>query len=164
MKKFIFLYSSVLLSIFITQTVYSQVPLDEIDSTLTLCLDSAQNQSTHGMLGCIRRAEEQYDKELNYYYKKLFIDKNIKRVQLNQLPIKKVGIDEQFKFIKPVDEIIELNNERKKTNERGPLQKIDLKIKSISKKIDLLVYNLYSITKKEADNIDKEIGANSFSS
>jgi len=101
---------------------------------------------------------------MNYYYKKLFIDKNIKRVQLNQLPIKKVGIDEQFKFIKPVDEIIELNNERKKTNERGPLQKIDLKIKSISKKIDLLVYNLYSITKKEADNIDKEIGANSFSS
>lgn len=71
MKNTFFIFSLLLLCLFVTQTGYSQVPLDEIDSTLTLCLDSAQNQSTHGMLDCIRRAEIQYDKELNYYYKKL---------------------------------------------------------------------------------------------
>ncbi len=99
---------------------------------------------------------------LNYYYEKRFVDKNIKRVQLEKLPIKKIGIDEQFKFIRLVDEIIELNNQRAKTKNALVQNKIDMKIQKISRQIDLLVYDLYGI--KRSEKIDKLVEEQEFTS
>ena len=42
-----------------------------IDRKLDDCLGTAENQSTYGMIDCIRTASEEWDKELNTEYRKL---------------------------------------------------------------------------------------------
>jgi len=42
-----------------------------IDVRTRACLDSVENQTTMGMIGCARRAYEAWDKELNKNYKLL---------------------------------------------------------------------------------------------
>ena len=44
---------------------------DSIDKLLQQRLDSAQNQTTYGMVECEAWAKDAYDKELNKYYKLL---------------------------------------------------------------------------------------------
>lgn len=53
--------------------LFSQTDPDtnRIDLTLVQCLDSAQNQTTQGMIQCTLKAIDQWDKEMNAYYKLL---------------------------------------------------------------------------------------------
>lgn len=41
------------------------------DADLQCCLDSAQNQNTAGILNCIFKASQKWDKEMNLTYRKL---------------------------------------------------------------------------------------------
>jgi uncharacterized protein YecT (DUF1311 family) len=42
-----------------------------IDQRLADCLDVSENQITMGMVNCAQKAEDEWDKELNKYYKLL---------------------------------------------------------------------------------------------
>jgi uncharacterized protein YecT (DUF1311 family) len=44
-----------------------------IDKELRCCLDSSQNYTTAGMSGCVIKATEEWDKELNKNYQKLLL-------------------------------------------------------------------------------------------
>jgi len=50
---------------------FSQAPEDEhiIDRQLRVCLDSAENQTTLGMIDCEVRAADAWSKELDKYYR-----------------------------------------------------------------------------------------------
>jgi uncharacterized protein YecT (DUF1311 family) len=50
--------------------LYGQTEKEEhnIDKHLKECLDSAENQTTVGMIGCSIRAEKEWDRELNTNY------------------------------------------------------------------------------------------------
>ena len=52
---------------------FSQAPEDEhsIDRQLRVCLDSAENQTTLGMIDCEVRAADAWSKELDKYYRLL---------------------------------------------------------------------------------------------
>lgn len=68
MKKLLLLILS-----FCALSLFCQTDTDtnRIDSTLLQCLDSSQNQSTQGMIQCTLKAIDQWDKEMNAYYKLL---------------------------------------------------------------------------------------------
>ena len=53
--------------------IYCQVKAvkTDIDQRQQQCLDSTQNQTTAGMIGCTIRARDDWDKNLNKYYKLL---------------------------------------------------------------------------------------------
>jgi uncharacterized protein YecT (DUF1311 family) len=62
--------------VFVMNTAFSQssdekVDNNAIDISLKACLDSAENQTTVGMVGCTAEAERLWDAEMNKYYKLL---------------------------------------------------------------------------------------------
>ncbi|HSY77879.1 MAG TPA: lysozyme inhibitor LprI family protein [Bacteroidia bacterium] len=71
MKHFL----SILISLFITLTAFGQksdvIDSNLIDKRLKACLDSTENQTTLGMIGCTAEAEQLWDAEMNKYYKLL---------------------------------------------------------------------------------------------
>jgi uncharacterized protein YecT (DUF1311 family) len=67
MKKFILLFM-VFTGIMIAQDNKKQHP---IDKWLDDCMAIGENQSTQGTIGCIDKAYEKWDKELNKVYKEL---------------------------------------------------------------------------------------------
>lgn len=71
---------------------------------------------------------------LNDYYMLFFKDKNIKRNQLQQLPIKNIDKTNQQKFIDLVDKLIQ-----------AYVQKKD-EVELLNRKLDELVYQVYEIT------------------
>jgi type I restriction-modification system DNA methylase subunit len=88
---------------------------------------------------------------LNDYYVLFFNDKNIKRVQLQQLPIKIINKERQKVFIEKVDSLIEYNKRLIELKDKSTAEKKDLteKIIRIDNEIDVLVYDLYGLTENE---------------
>jgi len=64
---------SILLMFLALNQVSGQTKKYKIDAELNACLDSAENQSTHGTIICISRATVKWDKELNENYKELML-------------------------------------------------------------------------------------------
>ena len=54
-----------------SQDSSDKVDGNPIDKRLKACLDSSQNETTVGMVGCFYEAEQDWDAELNKYYKLL---------------------------------------------------------------------------------------------
>jgi len=88
---------------------------------------------------------------LNFYFRSISIDKNIKVVFLKQLPIKQPKSSDEKEIIKLVDKILsfskrlnEISNE--KTNEKTGIKE---EINKIDSKINDLVYKIYGINEEE---------------
>jgi uncharacterized protein YecT (DUF1311 family) len=63
-----------ILSLYFTPTCFGQVNLSDsnlIDIRLKACLDSDENGTTVGIMGCTYRAENSWDAEMNKYYQQL---------------------------------------------------------------------------------------------
>jgi uncharacterized protein YecT (DUF1311 family) len=69
-----FLVTSIIVINFITALGQAQTKEHKIDTTLEKCI--AKDQSDIGMIECLQRAEKDWDKELNKYYKLLFTKLN----------------------------------------------------------------------------------------
>ena len=69
------LKKGIIAALFVCSSIYSygqDVRTEHvIDKQLNACLDSAENQTTLGMIECTIRAEDLWDVELNKYYKLL---------------------------------------------------------------------------------------------
>ena len=95
---------------------------------------------------------------LNFYYQKSVQEEDrtfaqVKIVNLKTLPIKKIKLDEQTRYIELVDKILELNTKLKdehlSNEQKGNILS---KIEYIYREIDELVFKLYGIS-----DIDKQI-------
>lgn len=78
-------------------------------------------------------------------------DLELYQVPLSEIPIKKVSSNEQEKYIKIVDKIIGVVNHIDYHND--PLK--DKVVKNYQLEIDQMVYDLYGLTKKEVEIINK---------
>jgi hypothetical protein len=83
---------------------------------------------------------------LNDYYELFFKDKNIKRNQLQQLPIKYVSKDAQQEVVTLVDRIIQ--------SYKQPQEK---EIDSLNKELDEVIYKLYNITEEDKKIIKENL-------
>ncbi|MFN3939603.1 MAG: lysozyme inhibitor LprI family protein [Chitinophagales bacterium] len=54
-----------------SHTLYSQTGPQPIDAALEACLEIADNQTTQGMIECVRTAEKAWDAEMNVAYRNL---------------------------------------------------------------------------------------------
>ena len=117
-----------------------------------IIIDESLGYSTKYVLGIIN------SNLINYWFRKLFVDINIKRIYLKQIPIKK-DKTKQNQIIKLVDRIISLNNELMETKDKTN-RAIELKdeIQRIDKEINEQVYNIYGISdKKEIELIEETV-------
>jgi uncharacterized protein YecT (DUF1311 family) len=84
--------------------ISAQVKEHPIDKQLRRCLDSSQNYTTSGMIGCEYQAYEDWDKELNRNYKLLMtaLDADgkakLKEAQISWLAFR----ESNFSFIKDI--------------------------------------------------------------
>jgi hypothetical protein len=88
---------------------------------------------------------------INFYFKSLIIDVNIKTVYLDIIPIKR-GTNKLKKEISEiVDKILSI------TDDRDYLENQDnqLMVKQLEKKIDKMVYELYELTPEEIKIIEE---------
>ena len=96
---------------------------------------------------------------INYWFKKLFVDINIKRIYLKQIPIKIASETQKQALIKLVDKMLSLNKRLneigdKKTDERT---RIEEDLQKTDTEIDELVYKLYGITEEEKKIIEESL-------
>jgi len=98
---------------------------------------------------------------MNDYYMLFFNDKNIKRVQLQQLPIKNISQEEQDKLIERVDKILELSKRLIELKDKITSEKKQIidRVESLDKEINELIYKIYNINEE-----DKEIITNNLKS
>ena len=88
----------------ITVVGSAQVTEYSIDKKLKKCLDSSQNYTTSGIIGCEYQAYEDWDKELNRNYKLLMTaldaegKAKLKAAQISWLSFR----DSNFSFIKDI--------------------------------------------------------------
>ena len=68
---------------------------------------------------------------------------------MGHLPIIKISIKEQETIIKLVDEILDLNEQKKTASEYQIQRILQPQIDDIDKAIDKLVYDLYGLTDEE---------------
>ncbi|MBU2640034.1 MAG: N-6 DNA methylase [Nanoarchaeota archaeon] len=96
---------------------------------------------------------------INDYYVILFNDKNIKRVQLQQLPIKNISPEEQDKFVEKVDKILDLNKRLIELKDKTTSEKKELleRLEVLDKEIDDLVYEVYNIAEEDKEIIRENI-------
>lgn len=96
---------------------------------------------------------------LNDYYMLFFNDKNIKRVQLQQLPIKDIHSDEQDRFVEKVDKVLELNKRLIELKDKTTSEKKEIidRLSSLDKEMDDLVYRIYGITEEDKSVIKENI-------
>jgi uncharacterized protein YecT (DUF1311 family) len=71
MTRIIFLFALLLTIRGYSQSTETKMTEFPIDISLKGCLDSAENQTTVGMMDCGGRARESWDREMNKYYKLL---------------------------------------------------------------------------------------------
>ncbi len=92
---------------------------------------------------------------LNDYYMLFFNDKNIKRVQLQQLPIKNISKEKQKDFIERVDKIISFNKRLVEIENKNTSEKKDIleKLEKLDNEIDKLVYDIYEINEEDKETI-----------
>ena len=116
-----------------------------------IIVDESLGYSTKYILGIIN------SNLINYWFKKLFVDINIKRIYLKQIPIKK-DKSRQNQLIKLVDKIISLNNQLMKTEDKTN-RTIDLEdeIKRTDKEINEEVYEIYGIKEEERKFIEDSL-------
>jgi type I restriction-modification system DNA methylase subunit len=98
-------------------------------------------------------------KLLNWYYATFFNDKNIKREQLMQLPIKSLSSSEQRPLINLVDQLLLLNkkiadNPNKNTPELTELIEETTRIDNL---IDQLIYKIYGLTVEEIKIVEESL-------
>jgi predicted nucleic acid-binding Zn-ribbon protein len=94
-------------------------------------------------------------KLINDYYRLFFNDKAIKRVQLQQLPIKEVSEDKQLELAELATEYMKLSKDFEDSSdgtERWNQLKEEIGV--VNKKIDRLVYKIYNITEEEKKLIE----------
>ncbi len=95
---------------------------------------------------------------LNDYYTVFFNDKNIKRIQLMQLPIKKCDLKTQETIASLVNQMLSLqkryHEEKLSGNEK---EGVEQQIKNVDYEIDQEVYKLYGITKEEQKIIEDSL-------
>jgi len=96
---------------------------------------------------------------INDYYVLFFNDKNIKRVQLQQLPIKNISLEEQEKFVERVDKILDLSKRLVEIGDKTTSEKKDIidRINNLDKEIDDLIYEIYNISEKDKEIINNNI-------
>ncbi len=92
---------------------------------------------------------------INFYFKTLVTDVNIKTIYLDQIPIRKIPSEKQKPFIELVDRILSITDDEDYLN-NGDKQAM---VKALEKRIDKLVYELYDLTPEEikvVEGLDKE--------
>ena len=116
-----------------------------------IIMDNSKGYSVKYLLGILN------SKLINYWFRKLFLDINIKRFYLKEIPIKKANKSEQEELVKEVDKILLLNKKLSELEGKSTSETKDLKedIENIDKKIDSIVYKLYEITDKERGIIEE---------
>lgn len=94
---------------------------------------------------------------INYWFRKLFVDINIKRIYLKQIPIKK-DKTKQNQVIKLVEKMISYNSQliesQEKTNKTIVLEE---EIEKTDREINDFVYNIYGITGEEKKRIEESL-------
>lgn len=93
-------------------------------------------------------------KLLNWYYAAKFNDKNIKRMQLLQLPIKKLNLEEQTKvaaLVKKLQEETTRLLDMPRTDEKT---KTEERIQVLDTEIDNFIYKLYGLDEEEKRTIE----------
>lgn len=81
----------IILPLFFTLTAIGQTTKSDsniIDIRLTACLDSTENQTTVGMIGCTVRAESLWDAEMNKYYnllRKVLSPEEMEKLKASQI-------------------------------------------------------------------------------
>lgn len=96
-------------------------------------------------------------KLINYWFRNTFIDINIKRIYLKQIPIKKIDENKQKQMVALVDRVISLNKsinllKDKQTDEKTRLEK---EIQKLDDEIDQEVYRLYGLTAEEIKIVEE---------
>jgi type I restriction-modification system DNA methylase subunit len=100
---------------------------------------------------------------INYYYVNKFTNEstltvNISKTYLEKLPIKEIDESQQEKFIKLVDEILDLSKHIDKTSNTNSNIEDKKEIDNKKKTIDELVYTLYGLTETQKKLIKKFFG------
>jgi len=89
---------------------------------------------------------------INFWYCKKFVLPTVSGYELHQVPVKNTSV-EQKTFITIVDKIIALVNENDYFNNKNK----QAKVKEYERQIDQMVYELYGLTKKEIEIVEKSI-------
>ena len=90
---------------------------------------------------------------INFYFKTLVTDVNIKTIYLDQIPIKKISKAKQKPFIEVVDKILDITKDEDYL--KNPEKQA--KVKAYEKKIDKMVYDLYGLTKDEIKIVEESL-------
>lgn len=98
-------------------------------------------------------------KLINYLFRNISIDKNIKVEFLRQIPIRQLSLPEQQPLIALVEQMLLLNRKiselgDKQTDER---QRLEKEIQETDKKIDEIVYDIYGLTYEERKIIEEAV-------
>ncbi len=117
-----------------------------------IIVDESFGYQTKYILGLIN------SKLINYWFGKLFVDINIKRIYLKQIPIKTQKTN-QKEIVNLVDTLLKLNNEMDEIEDKNTERKEKLKteIKNVDSEIDELVYKIYGITDAEKKIIEESL-------
>lgn len=96
---------------------------------------------------------------INDYYTIFFNDKNIKRVQLQQIPIKNIPLKEQDIFIEKADKILLFNKRLIEIGDKVTAEKKEIsdRLMILDKEIDELIYKIYNIKENDKETIKNSL-------
>jgi hypothetical protein len=99
-------------------------------------------------------------KLINDYYRLFFNDKNIKRVQLQQLPIKEASKNKQLELAELAKEYIVLSKDFEDSSKGIERNQLKEELETLNRRIDHIVYRLYNITEEEQKLIEANLKEN----
>ena len=86
----------------------------------------------------------------NWCFKKKSSNSNVNGYEVDGLPIRNITIDKQKPFIELIDKILKISAEKQYPHNESE----QAKVKSCQQSIDNLIYELYSLTKKEIELVE----------
>jgi type I restriction-modification system DNA methylase subunit len=121
-----------------------------IDQSIYILLPKKESINLPFILGLLN------SKLLYFFFSKTFSDRKetfpkIKGVQLAEFPVRETSNDNisQTEIAKAVDSLIKLNEELRSAKLPDKIEQLKIRIDHIDKRINILVYELYKITKDE---------------
>ena len=99
---------------------------------------------------------------INFYYKNIFIDYNIKPTYIKQIPSRSIDFDKhedkvmQDRLVKLVDTMLELHKQLHNARTETDKRHIQTRIEHTDRQIDQLVYELYDLTEEEIKIVEEK--------